>query len=251
MKHLHGKVALVTGASRGIGRAIALRLAADGARVVVNYIKDDEAAAATVCAIAAAGGQALAVQADIASCADIRRLFQSAVDYFGELHILIANAGHAVFKPLCEISEAEFDATYAVNARGTFFCMQEALRHLGAGGRIVCISTIGTVLNLEGGACYFGSKAAVEQFCRVAAREVAARGITINTVSPGLIETDMLRAVLADGATDAKAGLVGMTPLARLGAGQDIAGVVSFLVGPDSAWMTRQNLAVDGGIVSR
>ncbi len=251
MKHLHGKVALVTGASRGIGRAIALRLAADGARVVVNYAKDAESAAATVAAIASADGEALAVQADIASCTDIRRLFHTAMAHFGQLDILVANAGHAVLKPLLEITEEDFDATYAVNARGTFFCMQEALRHLGEGGRIVCISTIGTLLNLPGGACYFGSKAAVEQFCRVAAREVAARGITINTVSPGFIDTDMLRAVLAEGEPDAVATLLAMTPLARLGEGRDIAGAVSFLVGPDGAWMTRQNLAVDGGIVSR
>jgi len=251
MKHLHGKVALVTGASRGIGQAIALRLAADGARVVVNYVKDVEAAAATVSTIVASGGEALAVQADIARRDDIRRLFQTAMAHFGQLDILIANAGHAVFKPLADISEEDFDATYAVNARGTFFCMQEALCHLGDGGRIVCISTIGTLLNLTGGACYFGSKAAVEQFCRVAAREVADRGITINTVSPGFIETDMLRGVLDGGEPDARAALIAMTPLARLGAGRDIAGAVAFLVGPDGAWMTRQNLAVDGGIVSR
>ena len=251
MQHLHGKVALITGASRGIGRACALRLAADGASVVVNYVRDADAAAATVATITAAGGQALAVQADIALRDDIRRLFHTGVEHFGGLDILVANAGHAVFKPLEEITEQDFDATYAVNARGTFFCLQEALRYMAEGGRIVCISTIGTVLNLPGGACYFGSKAAVEQFCRVAAREVAARGITINTVSPGFIETDMLRAVLADGEADAAAALVAMTPLARLGAGRDIAGAVAFLVGPDGAWMTRQNLAVDGGIVSR
>ena len=251
MQHLHGKVALITGASRGIGRACALRLAADGASVVVNYVRDADAAAATVATITAAGGQAFAVQADIALIDDIRRLFQASVEHFGRLDILVANAGHAVFKPLQEITEQDFDATYAVNARGTFFCLKEALRYMGEGGRIVCISTIGTVLNLPGGACYFGSKAAVEQFCRVAAREVAARGITINTVSPGFIETDMLRAVLADGEADAAAALIAMTPLARLGAGRDIAGAVSFLVGPDGAWMTRQNLAVDGGIVSR
>ncbi len=251
MQHLHGKVALITGASRGIGRACALRLAADGASVIVNYARDADAAAATVNTIIAAGGQALAVQADIALRDDISRLFQAGVEHFGRLDILVANAGHAVFKPLTEITEQDFDATYAVNARGTFFCLQEALRYMGEGGRIVCISTIGTLLNLPGGACYFGSKAAVEQFCRVAAREVAARGITINTVSPGFIETDMLRAVLADGDADAAAALIAMTPLARLGAGSDIAGAVSFLVGPDGAWMTRQNLAVDGGIVSR
>ena len=251
MKHLDGRVALVTGASRGIGRAIALRLASDGAQVVVNYLNDADAAHASVADIVAAGGRALAVQADIASIEDIRRLFETGVEHFGHLDILVANAGYAVFKPLSEITEQDFDRTYAVNARGTFFCIQEALRHLGDGGRIVCISTIGTLLNLPGGACYFGAKAAVEQFCRVAAREVAARGITINTVSPGFIDTDMLRGMLDPTDAGAATALVDMAPLARLGEGRDIAGVVSFLVGPDGAWMTRQNLAVDGGIVSR
>lgn len=251
MANLHGKVAVVTGASRGIGRAIALRLAQDGASVVVNYAHNHGAARDTVNDITEAGGQALAVQADIASRAAIRQLFDTALSHYGRLDILVANAGYAVFKPLADISEEDFDATYAVNARGTFFCMQEALRHLGDGGRIVCISTIGTLLNMPGGACYFGAKAAVEQFCRVAAREVAARGITINAVSPGFTDTDMLRATLAASEPDAAAQLINMTPLARLGEGRDIAAVVAFLVGPDAAWMTRQNLAVDGGIVSR
>lgn len=251
MTKLHGKVALVTGASRGIGRAIALRLAQDGASVVVNYAHNHDAARTTVDAIIEAGGQALAVQADIASRAAIRHLFDTALRHYGQLDILVANAGYAVFKPLADISEEDFDATYAINARGTFFCMQEALRHLADGGRIVCISTIGTLLNMPGGACYFGAKAAVEQFCRVAAREVAARNITINAVSPGFIDTDMLRSVLAEGEPDGAAQLISMTPLARLGEGRDIAAAVAFLVGPDAAWMTRQNLAVDGGIVSR
>ena len=251
MADLHGKVAVVTGASRGIGRAIALRLAADGARVVVNYAHQHDAAQATVSDIIDAGGQAVAVQADIASRLAIRDLFDSTLRHYGRLDILVANAGFSVFKPLADITEEDFDATYAVNARGTFFCMQEALRHLADGGRIVCISTIGTLLNMPGGACYFGAKAAVEQFCRVAAREVAGRGITVNAVSPGFTDTDMLRASLAAAEPDATAQLLAMTPLARLGEGRDIAAVVAFLVGPDAAWMTRQNLAVDGGIVSR
>jgi 3-oxoacyl-[acyl-carrier protein] reductase len=251
MADLHGKVAIVTGASRGIGRAIALRLAHDGARVVVNYAHQHAAAQATVNDIRKAGGDALAVQADIASRVAIGHLFESTMQHYGRLDVLVANAGYAVFKPLADITEEDFDATYAVNARGTFFCIQEALRHLGDGGRIVCISTIGTLLNLAGGACYFGAKAAVEQFCRVAAREVAARGITVNVVSPGFTDTDMLRASLTEAEPDAAAQLIAMTPLARLGEGRDIAAVVAFLVGPDAAWMTRQNLAVDGGIVSR
>ena len=251
MTDLQGKVAVVSGAARGIGRAIALRLAADGAAVVVNYAQNHAAATTTVDDIVSAGGQALAVQADISTRTAIRHLFDTTLSHYGRLDILVANAGYAVFKALAEINEEDFDTTFAVNARGTFFCMQEALRHMADDGRIVCISTIGTLLNMPGGACYFGAKAAVEQFCRVAAREVAARGITVNAVSPGFTDTEMLRATLPAGEPNAAAQLIDMTPLGRLGAGSDIAAVVAFLVGPDAAWMTRQNLAVDGGIVSR
>ena len=251
MGTLEGKVALVTGAARGIGRAVAERLAADGARVVINYQRNQAAATAVVAGIEARGGSALAIQADIAVRADIQRLFAAALAHYGQLDILVANAGYAAFKPLADTSEEDFDRTYAVNAKGTFFCLQEALRVLTDNGRVVCISTIGTVLNLPGGACYFGAKAAVEQFCRVAAREVAGRGITINAVSPGFIDTDMMRDMLAISPPDMAAQLHAMTPLTRFGTGQDIAGAVAFLVGPDAAWITRQNFAIDGGIIGR
>lgn len=249
MPTLENKVALVTGGARGIGRAIAERLAAEGARVTIAYRQDRAAAEATVAAIEGRGGQALAVRADIARSEDRERLFEAALVAFERLDILVANAGHAVFGPLAEFSEADFERTFAVNARGTFFCLQAALRVMAPGGRIVCVSTIGTLANMAGGACYFGSKAAVEQFCRVAAREAAPRGITVNLVSPGFTDTDMLREVVDDPA--ARAALAAEAPLARLGTPADIAGVVAFLVGPDAGWMTRQNLAVDGGIVAR
>ncbi|MBX9609444.1 MAG: SDR family oxidoreductase [Gammaproteobacteria bacterium] len=249
MPTLENKVALVTGGARGIGRAIAERLAADGAKVVLGYRQDAAAAAATVAAIEAHGGQALAVRADVALREDRERLFQATLAAFARLDIFVANAGHAVFGPLAEFSEADFDRSFAVNARGTFFCLQAALRTMAPGGRIVCVSTIGTLANMAGGACYFGTKAAVEQFCRVAAREAAPRGITVNLVSPGFTDTDMLREVVDDPA--AREALAAETPLARLGTPGDIAGVVAFLVGPDAGWMTRQNLAVDGGRVAR
>lgn len=249
MPTLLNKVALVTGGARGIGRAIAERLAADGARVVIAYRQDSAAADATVAAIEGRGGQALAVRADVALREDRERLFHATLAAFEHLDIFVANAGHAVFGPLLDFSEADFERTFAVNARGTFFCLQAALRVLTPGGRIVCVSTIGTLANMAGGACYFGSKAAVEQFCRVVAREAAPRGITVNLVSPGFTDTDMLREVVDDPA--AREALAAETPLARLGTPSDIAGVVAFLVGPDAGWMTRQNLAVDGGIVAR
>jgi 3-oxoacyl-[acyl-carrier protein] reductase len=164
------------------------------------------------------------------------------------LDIFVANAGYSCFKPMAEITEEDFDRTYALNAKGTYFCLQEALRHMADGGRIVCVSTIGTVLNVPGGTCYFGSKAAVEQFCRTLAKEVAPRGITVNVVSPGFTETKML---LANMGLNARRDLIEMTPLHRLGQPEEIAEVIAFLTSEQGRWLTRQNIAADGGIVSR
>ena len=248
MSGLAGKVAIVTGASRGIGRATAERLARDGASVVINYAVSGEEANAVVKTIEARGGKAISLQADIARLEDITRLFREAVGRMGRLDILVANAGYACFKPLTEVTEEDFDRTYALNAKGTYFCLKEALRHMVDGGRIVCVSTIGTVLNVPGGTCYFGSKAAVEQFCRTLAKEVAPRGITVNVVSPGFTETAML---LANIDAEARRNLVETTPLNRLGQPEEIAEVIAFLVSEPARWITRQNIAADGGIISR
>jgi len=248
MDTLAGKVAVVTGASRGIGRATAERLARNGASVIINYVNSTSEAQAVVDGIAAHGGKALAIQANVGQLDDIRRLFRATVERLGRLDILIANAGYSVFKPLADITEDDFDQTYTLNAKGTFFCLQEALRYMTDGGKIVCISTIGTELNVPGGSCYFGSKAAVEQFCRVLAKEVAPRGITVNVVSPGFTETQML---LTNMGPHAFRALIELTPLARLGQPEDIADAIAFLVSHGARWITRQNIAVDGGIVSR
>jgi 3-oxoacyl-[acyl-carrier protein] reductase len=248
MNGLQGKVAIVTGASRGIGRATAERLARDGASVVVNYAVSGEEARAVVGAIEARGGKAIALQADIARLEDIARLFRETVARLGRLDILVANAGYACFKPMEEITEEDFDRTYALNAKGTYFCLKEAMRHMVDGGRIVCVSTIGTVLNVPGGACYFGSKAAVEQFCRTMAKEIAPRGITVNVVSPGFTETGML---LANIDAQARRELIETTPLRRLGQPEEIAEVIAFLVSEPARWITRQNIPADGGIISR
>ena len=248
MNTLNGKVAVVTGASRGIGRATAERLARDGASVVVNYATSAEEANAVVKGIEAQGGRAVAVQADMAKLEDIRRLFRETMARLERLDILVANAGYSCFKPLEDITEEDFDRTYALNAKGTYFCLQEALRHMADGGRIVCVSTIGTVLNMPGGTCYFGSKAAVEQFCRTLAKEVAPRGITVNAVSPGFTETQMF---LANTDQDARQGIIEMTPLQRLGQPEEIAAVIGFLVSEQGRWVTRQNIATDGGIIGR
>ena len=219
--------------------------------MVVNYATSAGEAKAVVDGITTHGGKALAVQADIARLDDIRRLFCVTQERLGRLDILVANAGYAVFKPLVEITEEDFNQTYTTNAKGTFFCLQEALRYMTDRGKIVCVSTIGTELNLPGGSCYFGSKAAVEQFCRVVAKEAASRGITVNVVSPGFVETKMLKDSFANMEPSALQQLIEMTPLARLGQPEDIAEAIVFLVGHSARWITRQNIAVDGGIISR
>jgi len=251
MNALTGKVAVVTGASRGIGRATAERLAEDGASVVVNYATSAEEANGVVEAIEAQGGKALAIQADLAKLEDIRRLFREAIGRLNRLDIFVANAGYSCFKPMEETTEEDFDRTYSLNAKGTYFCLQEALRHMVDGGRIVCVSTIGTVLNLPGGSCYFGSKSAVEQFCRVLAKEVAQRNITVNVVSPGFTETKMMSDIFETMDADVPRQLIEMTPLRRFGQPEEIAEVIAFLVSERGRWVTRQNIAADGGIISR
>ena len=244
MTSLTGKVAIVTGASRGIGRAIAQRLAKDGASLVINYGRSADEAKELVSTIEADGGQALAVQADISQVADIRRLFQETLARFGKLDILINNAGVAIYKPLAEATEEDFDSTFALNAKGTFFALQEAVRHIADNGRIVSISTGGTVLGSAGGSFYSGSKAAVEQFTKALAKEIGDRGITVNVVSPGFTDTEMLAKNPQFKEMGAK-----MSPLGRLGQPEDIADVVAFLVSEKGRWITGQNIEAGGGVV--
>lgn len=244
MASLTGKVAIVTGGSRGIGRAIAERLGQDGASVVVNYKAEADKAKEVVSAVEARGGQALAVQADMSQVADIRRLFQETVDHFGQLDILVANAGVAVYKPLADVTEEEFDATFALNTRGTFFTLQEAARRMADGGRIVSISTGATVSGVANASFYAGSKAAVELFTKALAKEIGGRGITVNVVSPGFTDTDML----ASNPQFKEKGIE-MSPLGRLGQPADVADVVAFLVSEEARWLTGQNIQAGGGVV--
>lgn len=242
---LPGKVAIVTGALRGIGRAIAERLAQDGAMVVVDYSHSEAKANEVVEAIKSKGGKAVAMQADISQVADIHRLFQSAVDKFGKLDILVNNAGTSLFKSLTETSEEEFDHQFALNAKGTFFTLQEAAKRMTDGGRIVNISTAGTISGDAKAPAYIGSKAAVQGFTMCLAKELGGRGITVNAVLPGLTETDMSDAMLPE--SDFQA-MVAQTALGRPGQPEDIADVVAFLVSDQARWITGQNIHATGGL---
>jgi 3-oxoacyl-[acyl-carrier protein] reductase len=241
MKTIEGKVAIVTGASRGIGRAIAERLAGDGAKVIVNYAGSRDKAAEVVGVIEAAGGQAFAVQADVGSRADVSRLFAETEKKFGQPDILVNNAGVFLMKPLIETTDDEFDKIFATNVRGVFFCLQEAARRIGDNGRIVNLSSVATAASHPGGSVYAASKAAVEQFTRVLAKELGARQITVNSVSPGATETDMMPDAAREIAPK-------MTALGRLGQPADIADVVAFLASDAARWITGQNIGANGGL---
>lgn len=244
MKSLTGKTAIVTGAGRGIGRAIAQRLGRDGANVIVNYAQNGDAAAEVVRTIAASGGAAFSVQADLSQIAEVRRLFDAAESHFGGLDILVNNAGTAKFGPLADVTEDEFDVLFAVNVKGVFFAMQEAARRMGDGGRIVNISSGITQFGGAGGALYAGTKGAVEQFTLAAAKELGPRGITVNVVSPGGTETDLLHAVAPP---EVQEQMAQSSPFGRLGQPADIADVVAFVVSDDARWLTGQNLRATGG----
>jgi NAD(P)-dependent dehydrogenase (short-subunit alcohol dehydrogenase family) len=251
MGALDGKVALVTGASRGIGRGIAERLARDGALVAVNFAGHAEAAGATVAAIEAGGGAAFAVQAEIGTPEATAALF-TALDAEVErrtgearLDILVNNAGVAVFGTFRETSLDDFDRLFRVNVRGTFLVTQAALPRLRDGGKIVNISSNATRLALGEIAVYTVSKAAVDMLTRILARELGPRRITVNSVAPGWVATDGNASVRQDPAATRE--IEGMTALGRFGQPADVAEVVHFLVTPPGAWVTGQSVEASGG----
>lgn len=241
---LTGKTALVTGASRGIGRAIAGRLARDGASVLVHFNRDQSAAQSVVQEIESAGGQAVAVQANLADPAAVEAMFGGLETPFARLDILINNAGSASFAPLPEVSVEEFDALFNLNVRGLFFVTQEAVKRLNDGGRIVNISSGITRVNASGGSVYAATKSAVEAFTRCWAAELGARQITVNTVSPGMTQTDLMRQVVPAQALE---GIIAQTLLGRVGQPSDIGDVVAFLCSDEARWLTAQNLLANGG----
>ncbi|AXK89170.1 glucose 1-dehydrogenase [Nocardia farcinica] len=238
-------VALVTGGSRGIGRAIATRLAADGAAVVVNYRRNAAAASQVVTQIERAGGRALAVAADVADPPHLRGLFEATERTFGGLDVLVVNAGVAHFAPIAETTDADFDELFAVNTRATFHALREAANRLRDGGRIVVISSGAVATARPGSGAYAASKAAVDQLVRTAASELGPRGITVNSVLPGAIRTDALVTTRDPAALDQVAA---QTPLRRIGEPDDIAAIVAFLTSPDARWITGQRIHAGGGL---
>ncbi|MEC5215709.1 3-oxoacyl-[acyl-carrier protein] reductase [Actimicrobium sp. GrIS 1.19] len=243
MKKFDQKVAVITGSSHGIGAAIARRLARDGAAVVINYASNAAAAESIVAEITSAGGRAIAVQADVTKAADIARLFEETERAFGRLDILVNNAGIGVLKPLDEVDEADWDRVFALNAKAPLFVAKEAAKRLGPDGRIVNVSSSTTYFPLANTAIYAASKIVPRMYTEVLAKELGARGITVNSVAPGPTSPGMFEN--APAALQAEAAA--QSPFNRIGHPDDIAGVVAFLVSDDARWMTGQHLLVNGG----
>ncbi|WCM21003.1 SDR family oxidoreductase [Paraburkholderia bryophila] len=241
----NARVAIVTGASRGIGAALAQRLANDGFAIVVNYALSSTEADALVAKLAAEGAKAIAVKADVSNPDDVRRLFETTEQQLGKVDLLVNNAG--VFKPmpLADTSDTVYDQTFDINVRGTFNTLREAAKRMNDGGRIVNFSSTVLALNLPGYAIYTATKAAVEAFTQIFAKELRGRHITVNAVAPGPVAT----ALFFEGKSDEQIQTYAkMPPLERLGEPDDIAAVVSFLAGPDSGWVNGQTLRANGGL---
>ena len=245
MSHsLKGKVALVTGGSRGIGAAIAKRLAADGANVAITYAKDSNAASAVVKAIEGSGGKGFAIQADAADAEAVKSAVEKAVATLGKLDILVNNAGTAIPKPFVEATLEELDHVLNLNVRGVFVTTQAALKHMNDNGRIIMIgSCVGEKNMTPGLAAYAATKGAVKMFSQSLSREVGERGITVNNVQPGPIDTD-LNPASGDWAEPQLAA----TALKRYGKVDEVAALVAFVASPESAYITGANLTVDGGM---
>lgn len=244
MSKLTGSTALVTGASRGIGRAIALRLASEGARVGVHYASNQAAAKETVATIEAAGGNAFTIHAELGVPGDAEALWRAFDEHADGLDILVNNAGIAGPGLINEVSEADYDKVFAVNSKAPFFIIQKGLERLRDGGRIINISSGVTKVAFPGMTSYAASKGAVEVLTLTLAQTLGSRGITVNAVSPGTIETD-IHPWMADPA--AKAHAAGFSVFNRVGQPADVADVVSFLASADARWVTGQNIDVSGG----
>jgi 3-oxoacyl-[acyl-carrier protein] reductase len=241
--NLTGKAAIVTGGSRGIGAAIARRLAADGADILITYGSNADAATALVRDIEAAGGKAIAVRADAADASAVQAAIEQAIATYGRLDILVNNAGTAAPKPFEDSTPDEIDRLLAINVRGPMIATLAALKHMGAGGRIITIgSCLGERVMTSGLVAYAATKGAVKMFAQGLSREVGGRGITVNNIQPGPIDTDLNPA-----SSEWAAPQIAATALGRYGKAAEVAALVAFVAGPDAAYITGANLTVDGG----
>lgn len=247
MNKLKGKVTIVTGASKGIGKGIAKEMAKEGAKVVVNYVSNKEDADQVVEDIIKAGGEAIAIQGNISNSQDVKRLFEETKSTFGTLDILVNNAGVYKFEPVEMINEEEFHNEFSVNVLGPILTIQEALKHFGAnGGSIINIGSVASVRPTVMTLLYAATKSAVNAVTEVLSKEVGPRNIRVNTIMPGLIETEGTHRIGSIGSEGEKY-MVANTPLGRVGQPEDIAKVAVFLGSEDAAWITGEKIAVSGG----
>ena len=242
-RRLEGRVAVVTGSARGIGAAVSRRLAADGASVIVHYLSRREAAESLVDELRAGGGRATAVGANLTDREETAGIFRAA-DAWGRLDVLVNNAGVSEFVPLVEIADGQVEQHFNLNFRGALWCMQEAARRMGEGGRIINISTLGTSSPLRTQCLYSASKAAMEQLTLQGAAEFADLGITVNTVSPGSTQTELFWESVPP---ELHASLAARSHFGGLGQPEDIAGAVAFLASDEARWVTGQRIVVSGG----
>lgn len=247
MSKLNGKVAIVTGASKGIGAAIAKSLAAAGASVVVNYASSKTGAEAVVADIDAAGGKAVSVRGDVSKAADAQALVEAAIEQYGRLDILVNNSGVYGFSPLESITEEDFHRHFNVNVLGLLLTTQAASKHLGEGSSIINIGSVVTRITPPGSAIYTGTKGAVDAITGVLSRELGPRKIRVNALNPGMIETEGTHAAGFIG-SDFEADAVAHTPLGRIGQPNDIASIAVFLASDDSYWLTGEQLLAGGGV---
>ena len=246
-KKLAGKVAVVTGASKGIGAAIARHLAMEGAAVVVNYATSKTGAERVAAEIVANGGKALAVQADVSKKEQVERLFSEAKKTFGRVDVLVNNAGIYEFAPLENVTADHFHKHFNLNVLGLIFATQEAVKHFGAeGGSVVNISSVVSTLGVPGASVYSATKAAVDAVTRSLAKELGPRRVRVNSINPGMIETEGIHAAgIAE--SEMRKQIESLTPLGRIGQPEDIAPVAVFLASPDSGWVTGETFYISGG----
>jgi 3-oxoacyl-[acyl-carrier protein] reductase len=247
MSKLTGKVAVVTGASKGIGAAIAKALAAEGASVVVNYASSKAGADTVVSAITAAGGKAVAVGGDVSKAAEAQGIIDAAISNYGRLDILVNNSGVYEFAPIEAITEEHFHKQFNVNVLGLLLTTQAAVKHLGEGGSIINISSVVSRLKGAGGAVYAATKGAVDVITGVLAKELGPKKIRVNAINPGLVETEGTQGAGIIG-SDFEKGAVSQTPLGRVGHPTDIAKIATFLASDDAGWMTGELLFAGGGL---